>query len=215
IKPPDTSSTSIIYELEYMNWSGKAGDKLIKIYLEKKSEYYNIKSSFIDEYKLGSNRTLDKDYGYQIDNDKIKFSLPFGKNCKLKFDIEYFNEGENSIPAIFLDDVRFQDNSVKILVEDYLNAQTSVFYLIIINILMLCATLYINKINNDKSIRMLNEHKNAHLFQIDASANSIQKEIGQIKNNLSTLNDKMKRVDDLVYLKDIALEMKKINRKLK
>jgi hypothetical protein len=204
----DLRSTSIIYDIEYQNVSGKVNNKTVNITIEGKSDYYDIKRVAIGDYNLESNNALDKKYDYHRNNtsNQIKFILPFAINNRIIITADYFYEGENTIPYVFLDNVRFPKERVKISVEDYLNSISSVIYLVIINTVALIISCIIaiftfssNKKNNQDSKRMFSDHKKEHLSQINASTNSIQKEIGQMNINL----------------KEIALELRKINKKFR
>ena len=220
----DLTSTSIIYDLEYRNASSKVNNKSVNITIEGKSDYYEIKRVTIGDYNLGSNQALDKKYDYQRNNigDLIKFTLPFGKNNRISMIVDYFYEGENNIPYLFLDNARFPKDHVKISVEDYLNSISSVIYLVIINTLALIASCIIAfftyRTNNKNKQNRKNEfidHRNELLDRIRTSSNSIQWEISQMRLNLNAINDKMDDITGFESLKEIALELREMNKKFK
>jgi|GEM_PF-3840064 len=212
---PGTSATTIEYKLNYLS-----NKRDINVSIEEVPKDYEIKEVTCGDHIFEFNKTQDNGiYRYNKSNNKIIFRMPIGNENKINITVDYIHEGEYNIPILSLDGYSFPKSPVSISVADYINSRSSVLYLVSINLLVLLVTLaftsWSNRKNAQNSLKVFSDHKKEHLNQISNSTNSLQKEISQMNLNLNAINEKMDDIKRLEYLKDIALELREINKKFK
>lgn len=214
-KWPGTSVTTIEYRLNYLS-----NKRDINVSIEEVPKDYEIKGVTCGDHIFEFNKTHDNDmYRYNRSNNRISFRIPIGKENKINITVDYIHEGEYNVPSLSLDGYSFPKSPVSISVADYINSRSSVLYLVSINLLVLLVTLVFtsrsNRKNAQNSLKVFSDHKKEHLNRLHTSTNSIQWEISQMNLNLNAINEKMDDINGLEYLKDIALELRELNKKIK